>query len=71
MHAVQAAERRLEQRVPMVTTEAKAAAVAQLMCIIQQHHHPLQCRSYIVPCFVSSSTTGAVRWPPRRLLPVR
>eukprot|EP00892_Ulva_mutabilis_P004085 jgi/Ulvmu1/2048/UM120_0044.1 len=55
----QAAERRLARRVPLVASEAKAAAVAQLMCIIQQHHHPLQCRSYIVPCFVTSATTGA------------
>lgn len=61
MFVVQAAERRLERRVPLVATEAKAAAVAQLMGIIQQHHHPLQCRSYMVPCFVTSSTTGAVR----------
>lgn len=61
VECMQAAERRLERRVPLVATEAKAAAVAQLMGIIQQHHHPLQCRSYIVPCFITSSTTGSVR----------
>jgi hypothetical protein len=54
-------QRRLDQRVPIIETDSSAAQMAQLMCIIQQHHHPLQCRSYVVPCILTSSTTGAVR----------
>ena len=62
-HFVQAQQARLDKRVPVVDTEDKAAAVSQLMCILQQHHHPLLCRSYMVPCFLTSSTTGMVRPP--------
>ena len=58
---MQAQRARLDRRVPLVDTEDKAAAVAQLMCILQQHHHPLLCRSYMVPCFLTSATNGVVR----------
>jgi hypothetical protein len=57
---LQAQQAKLDKRVPVVDTKEKAAAMAQLMCILQQHHHPLLCRSYMVPCFVTSATTGMV-----------
>jgi hypothetical protein len=54
--------------VPLVDTEDKAEQYAQLMCILQQHHHPLLCRSYMVPCFLTSAKTGQVQWPHLRAL---
>ena len=58
---MQVLQRRLDQRAPVIDTEEDAAKLGQLMCIIQQHHHPLLCRSYVVPCFLTSSTQGTVR----------
>lgn len=58
---LQAAQRRLDARAPVIDTEEGAARMAQLMSVIQQHHHPLQCRSFAIPCFLTSSTDGTVR----------
>jgi hypothetical protein len=61
--ALQVLHRKLDARSPIIESKDSATRMAQLMTVIQQHHHPLQCRSYVIPCFLTSSTSGSVRLP--------
>lgn len=57
---VQVHARQLDAKAPVVTDTQQAAQLARAMCVIQQHRHPMRCRSYMIPCFVTSCTNGQV-----------